>query len=143
MALRGFITGSDPRPTQLAIFVELVSPTMAPQSDGSICKVMPNMYRSCLGKYLGPGGDRILLRVVAINSYYFHLLVPLKKLLQPDFDEVANQFCQKLKGSVRLHPDVDEVAVHTSPQDGVRSMIPQLSAYQEQYRRFFEKKNQK
>ena len=133
MALRGFISGSDPRPTQLAIFIELVSPTMAPQSDGSICKVMPNMYRSCLGKYLGTGGDSILLRLVAINSYYFHLLVPLKKLLQRDFDEVANQFCQKLKGSVRLHPDVNEVAVHTSPQDGIRSMIPQLRAYREQY----------
>ena len=143
MALRGYITGSDPCPTQLAIFVELVSPTMAPQSDGSICKVMPNMYRSGLGMYAGPGGDRILLRMVAINSYFFHLLVPLEKLLQLDFDEMTDQFCQRLKGSVRLHPDTNEVTVNTSPQDGIRSMIPQLRAYREQYRRFFEKKNQK
>lgn len=93
--------------------------------------------------YAGPGGDRILLRMVAINSYFFHLLVPLEKLLQLDFDEVTDQFCQRLKGSVRLHPDTNEVAVNTSPQDGIRSMIPQLRAYQEQYRRFFEKNNQK
>lgn len=143
LALRGYITGRDPRPAQLAVFVELVSPTMAPQSDGSMCKVMPNMYRSCLGMYAGPGGDRILLRVVAINSYYFHLLVPLQKRLQPDFDEITIQFGQRLKGSVRLHPDVNEVTVHTSPQDGIRSMIPQLRAYREHYRRFFEKKNPK
>lgn len=143
MALRGYITGSDPCPTQLAIFVELVSPTMIPQSDGSICKVMPNMYRSCLGMYTGPGGDHILLRLVAVNSYFFHLLVPMEKLLQLDFDEVADQFCQRLIGSVRLQPDMNEVAVDTSPQDGIRSMIPQLRAYREQYRNFFDKKNQK
>ena len=73
--LREFIVGLDPYPTQLAIFAELVSPTMVLQSNGSICKVMPNMYRSALGQYLGPGGDRILLRMVSVNSYYFHLIV--------------------------------------------------------------------
>ena len=138
--LRGFIAGRDSCPMQLAIFAELVSPTMVPQSDGSICKVMPNMYRSILGQFLGPGGDRILLRVVAVNSYYFHLIVPLKKLSQVDFDSAVNQFAEKLKGVVRLSPGLAEVTIYTSPQDGIRSMIPQLRAYREQYRKFFAKK---
>jgi hypothetical protein len=125
---------------QLAIFAELVSPTMVPQSDGSICKVMPNMYRSIRSQFLGPGGDRILLRVVAVNSYYFHLIVPLKKLSQVDFDSAVNQFAKKLKGVVRLSPGLAEVTIYTSPQDGIRSMIPQLRAYREQYRKFFAKK---
>ena len=81
---------------QLAIFAELVSPTMIPQSNGSICKVMPNMYRSALGKYLGPGGDRILLRVVTVNSYYLHLIVPVKMLPKVDFDKVVYQFSERL-----------------------------------------------
>jgi hypothetical protein len=138
--LRGFIAGRDSCPMELAIFVELVSPTMVPQSDGRICKVMPNMYRSALGQFLGPGGDRILLRVVAVNSYYFHLIVPLKKLPQADFDSAVNQFAEKLKGAVRLSPRLGEVTIHTSPQDGIRSIIPQLRAYREQYRKFFAKK---
>jgi hypothetical protein len=125
---------------QLAIFAELVSPTMVPQSDGSICKVMPNMYRSALGKFLDPSGDRILLRIVAVNSYYFHLIVPLKKIPQADFDSTVNQFADKFKGGVRLSPGVAKVTIHTSPQDGIRSIIPQLKAYQEQYGRFFAKK---
>jgi hypothetical protein len=125
---------------QLVIFAELTSPTMVPQSDGSICKVMPNMYRSILGQFLSPGGDRILLRVVAVNSYYFHLIVPLKDLPQADFDSAVNQFSEKLKGIVRLSPGLGEVTIHTSPQDGIRSMIPQMRKHREQYRKFFAKK---
>jgi hypothetical protein len=125
---------------QLAIFVEIVSPSMVPQSDGSICKVMPNMYRSALGKFLGPGGDRVLLRIVAVNSYYFHLIVPLKKIPQADFDLTVNQFGEKLTGAVRLSPELREVTIQTSPQDGIRSFIPQMRAYREQYRKFFAKK---
>jgi len=139
-AIRGFVLGRESSPGKLAIFAELVSPTMVPQPDGSICKVMPNMYRSALGRYLGPGGDRIFLRVVAVNSYYFHLIVPLKVLPQVEFDEVVNQFNERLKGAVRLSPSLEEVTIHTSPQDGIRSMIPQLKAYREQYRKFLEKK---
>ena len=138
--LRGFIAGRDSCPMQLAIFAELVSPTMVPQSDGSICKVMPNMYRSILGQFLGPGGDRILLRVVAVNSYHFHLIVPLENLPQADFDSAVNQFSKYLKGIVRLSPGLADVTIHTSPQDGIRSMVPQLMAYREQYRKFFAKK---
>jgi hypothetical protein len=138
--LRGFIAGRDSCPLQLAIFAELVSPAMVPQPDGSNCKVMPNMYRSILGQFLGPGGDRIMLRVVAVNSYYFHLIVPLKKLPQVDFDSAVNQFADKRKGVVRLSPGLSKVTIHTSPQDGIRSIIPQLRAYREQYSKFFAKK---
>lgn len=49
----------------------------------------------------------------------------------------ANQFCQSLKGNVRLHPDVNEVAF----QDGIQGMLPQLRAYRERYHGFFEKKS--
>lgn len=138
--LRGFIAGRDPCPMQLAIFAELVSLTMVPQPDGGICKVMPNMYRSALGKYLGPSGNRILLRVVAVNSYYFHLIVPLEMLSDVDFDEVVNQFAERLRGVVRLSPGLGGVTIRTSPQDGIRSMIPQLKAYRDQYSKFFAKK---
>jgi hypothetical protein len=125
---------------QLAIFAEIVSPSMVPQSDGSICKVMPNMYRSILGRFLGPGGDRILLRMVSVNSYYFHLIVPLARLTQEEFESVVTKFAENIRGVVRLSPGVTEVTIHTSPQDGIRSMIPQLRAHQEQYRQFFAKK---
>src|SRR5580765_8373384 len=139
-ALQGFITGRDSCPMQLAIFAEIVSPSMVPQSDGSICKVMPNMYRSILGRFLGPGGDRILLRMVSVNSYYFHLIVPLATLTQEEFESVVTKFAENIRGVVRLSPDLTEVTIHTSPQDGIRSMVPQLRTYREQYRQFFAKK---
>ena len=138
--LRWFIAGRDSCPMQLAIFAELVSPTMVPQSDGSICKVMPNMYRSILGRFLGPGGDRILLRVVSVNSYYFHLIVPLSRLAQGEFESVATKFAENIRGVVRLSPGLKEVTIYTSPQDGIRSMIPELRTYREQYRQFFARK---
>ena len=81
-----------------------------------------------------------MLRVVAVNSYYFHLIVPLKKLPQINFDSAVNQFAEKLKGVVRLSPGLAKVTIRTSPQDGIRNIIPQLRAYQEQYRKFFSKK---
>lgn len=142
-ALRGFILGLELCPARLAIFTELVSPRMVRQRDGSICKVMPNMYRSMRGLFVGAGGDRILLRVIAVNSFYFHLIVPLEMLSQTDFDEVVNQFSEKIKGAVKLSPGIGAVTIHTSPQDGIRSMIPQLEAYREQYRQFFAKKRSK
>lgn len=138
--LRWFIAGRDSCPMQLAIFAELVSPTMVLQSDGSICKVMPNLYRSILGRFLGPGGDRILLRVVSVNSYYFHLIVPLARLTQEEFESVVTKFAENIRGVVRLSPGLKEVTIYTSPQDGIRSMIPQLRTYREQYRQFFARK---
>jgi hypothetical protein len=125
---------------QLAIFVELVSPAMVPQPDGSICKVMPNMYRSALGQFLGPGGDLILLRMVSVNSYYFHLIVPLATLTQGEFESVVTKFAENISGVVRLSPGLTEVTIYTSPQDGIRSMVPQLRTYREQYSQFFAKK---
>lgn len=139
-ALQEYIAGRDSCPMPLAIFTEIVSPSMVPQSDGSICKVMPNMYRSILGRFLGPGGDRILLRMVSVNSYYFHLIVPLARLTQEEFELVVTKFAENIRGVVRLSPGLTEVTIHTSPQDGIRSMIPQLSTYREQYRQFFAKK---
>ena len=139
-ALREFIIGRDSRPMQLAIFAEIVSPTMVPQSDGSMLKVMPEMYRSALGGFLTPGFERILLRIVAVNSYYFHVMVPLEGLIHAEFEEVADQFCKNVKGAVRLPHSLKEITIRTSPQDGVRSIIPQLSAYHDQYCKFFAKK---
>lgn len=101
---------------------------------------MPNIYRSILGQFLGPGGDRILLRIVAVDSYYFHLIEPLMKLPQVNFDSVVNQFAEDLKGVAQISPGLAEVTIpRTSPQDGIRSIIPQMRTYREQYRKFFAK----
>lgn len=142
-AFRGFVLGQEFRPTQLAVLAELVSPWMVPQADGTICKVMPNMYRSMLGQLLYPGGERILVRIVAVNSFYFHLIVPLTKLAQAEFDSAVIEFAERVKGVMQLFPDLDRVTIHTSPQDGIRSVIPQLRAYREQYLQFFETKGRR
>ena len=126
---------------QLAIFAEIVSPTMAPQSDGSSLKIMPQMYRSALSRFLGPGGDRILLGTVAVNSYCFHLMVSIEVLTQGEFEAVADQLCKDVKRAVRLDHSLREITIHTSPQDGIRSIVPQLGMYRDQYRKFFDKNN--
>lgn len=139
-ALREFVIGRDSRPMQLALFAELVSPTMVPQADGSIRKVMPNMYRSAVGRFLGPGGNRILPRMVAVNSYYFHIIVPLNKMSRTEFESTVDQFAGALKGVVRLSPGEESVTIHTSPRDGIRSIIPQINAYRTEYKEFFLRK---
>ena len=114
---------------------------MAPQSDGSSLKIMPQMYRSALSRFLGPGGDRILLGTVAVNSYCFHLMVSIEVLTQGEFEAVADQLCKDVKRAVRLDHSLREITIHTSPQDGIRSIVPQLGMYRDQYRKFFDKNN--
>jgi hypothetical protein len=79
--LRKYIIGVDPTPVHLAILVELLAPSIVeePSAHGTIAtKILPRMFRSAVSQFLGPGGDRVLSRVVGVNSFFFHLVVPLE-----------------------------------------------------------------
>ena len=40
-----------------------------------VSEVKPQIYRSALGQLLTPHGSAVLVRVVGVNSFFFHLLL--------------------------------------------------------------------
>jgi len=140
---RKYVIGAEPRPAQLAVFVELVAPTFLDDGSGGKKKVFPQMYRSAVTKLLTPNGGRIMTRIVAVNSFYFHLVLPREPMTLEDFEEAAGELATLTKGVVRLLPGTSEVTLKTSPQEGLRSFLPHLTAFQGQYAKFFEEQKRK
>lgn len=100
------------------------------------------MYRSALGQLLTAHGNAVLARIVAVNSFFFHLLL-LRDPVEPHLFELAtNEFLAGAQGSVRLHPDTGMVHLRSSPQDSLSSMLPLLRAKRDQYRKFFDGKKE-
>jgi hypothetical protein len=141
--LRLAILGKEPWPDHVALFVELVSPTKVPDSSEQLGYriVLPeNFYRSAITKLLIPAADRVHTRVVAINSFYFHLMLPTAAKPTSEFEDIAAMFPLLIKGAVRLHPRTSEIVLTSSPQDAIRSIAPHVQAHAEQYRSFFAKR---
>lgn len=134
---RSFILGLEGRPTQLAMFLELVSPSLIPDEAGGHKKLLPTMYRSAVTSLLTRAGQEVVTRIVAVNSFYFHLVLPRATTSATVFDEAVGDLGVLISGVVRLDPDVDEVVLRSSPQDGLRSIRPQLEAHAKQYREYF------
>src|SRR5437879_7385891 len=101
------------------------------------------MYRSALTKLLTPNGDRLMTRIVAVNSYYFHIVLPREAMTLEEFDAAVGELPAHVEGVVRLLPGTSEVTLKTSPQDGLRSFLPHLNAFKSQYAKFFEEQKRK
>jgi hypothetical protein len=145
-SVRAYILGLSETPSRLALFLEIVSPSLvaSPNEAGGTRKVMPtDLYRSALTKFLKSGGERVLTRLVAVNSFYFHLMLPGEEISDGDFESIAEDFRQSLNGAVRLLPNEDKAIVTSSPQDALRSLTPHLKANADQYRKYFAKKGKK
>jgi hypothetical protein len=138
--VRRFIIGQEAPPHQLAIFIELLSPTILEDCRGPVIttrKVFPQMFRSALTEFSSPGGDDVLTRIVGVNSFFFHLVVPREPMLVTAFEEIVSAFGSSIQGLVRLEPLLGQVTVATSPQDGPGSFLPHLEAFRDQYGAYF------
>jgi hypothetical protein len=140
---RKYVIGVEGRAAQIAVFVEVVAPTFLDDGSGGKKKVFPEMYRSAVTKLLTPNGGRILTRIVAVNSFYFHLVLPLEHMTLEEFEAAAGELAAVTEGVVRLLPGTSEVTLKTSPQEGLRSFLPHLTAFQSQYAKFFEEQKRK
>ena len=138
-AVAGYLIGTAPRPAQLAVFAELVAPTFVDDGQGGRRKVFPNMFRSATTQLLTPKGPQILTRIVAINSFFFHIVLPRESMTVEEFEVAAGELGAAIQGVVRLRPESSDLILKTSPQEGLPSFLPHLEAFRNQYEKFFAK----
>ena len=130
-----YIRDGKSRPGGVVLIAELVSPSYVEKRE-----IKPTMYRSALAELRTPHGSAALLRVVAVNSFFFHILLIRDPTNMISFEKAVYEFLEKVRESVLLSPDVDSVILKSSPQDSLRSMLPLLRAKRIQYRQFFASK---
>jgi hypothetical protein len=141
-ALRKYVLGEAARPYQLAVFVELVSPSLVlDPASGEERELRPDgLYRSAITRLLTAHGDRLHSRIVAVGSFYFHILVPSRELPDRNFDEAVMEFSASIDGSVRLHPGNASVILNSSPQNALSSLMPHIKEHFVTYKEFFERR---
>jgi len=133
-------------PLGVALIAEIVSPSYIEDSTGPIVvvkEIRPTMYRSILGALMTPHGGAVLVRIIAVNSFFFHLLLSHNEEDLNSFDMAKSEFLTKVLGTVALDPNSTEVSLSSSPQDSLSSMLPLLKTHKEQYAEFFRKQEEK
>lgn len=141
--LRAYILLGQSRPTQLAVFGELVSPTVIidPTEVTGVREVLPSgLYRTIISKLLTPRGGQVRTRVVAVNSFYFHLAIPARSLSSREFEEAASEIATAIPGVVRLSVGPPEIQLSSSPQDAISTVIPHVTRNMETYQEYFRKR---
>ncbi len=139
--VRSYIRGTAFRPRQLAVFIEVVSPTLMPTPDsGGQRKVFHQMYRSTLMGLTIPGGEKLQYRIVAIYSFCFHILLPASALSDGEYDSLVETFAKYIDGTYRLDSTQSAVAVSSSRHELVSSIEPHLRSNWEKYSTFFRRK---
>jgi hypothetical protein len=95
------------------------------------------LYRSAVTKLLTPHGERLRTRIIAVDSFYFHLVLPASSLTTLEFEQAAEELGAYVQGLVALSPTLPEVTLRTSPQDAISSIVPHIQANRDTYRDFF------
>lgn len=142
--LCSYIREGSPLPTQLAVFAELVSPTLVRDS-ASPAGMRPQLpidfYRSAITKLLTPNGHRVHSRIVAVGSFYFHLVFPAVSLLDDEFAAAAGELGAHVDGVLRLAAPGGEITLRSSPQDAISSIVPHIQQHGNAYRSFFRRRD--
>ena len=128
------------RPNGIAVIGELVSPTYIEDHSGpvsTIKEVLPTLYRSALGKLLTPHGFAVLVRVVAINSFFFHLLIARDPGDMISFAKAVHEFLERLQGTVLLPMNQNHMVLRTTARDSISSILPLMRAKRTEYEAFF------
>jgi len=98
------------------------------------------MYRSARGFLKTKNGAGVLVRIVAVGSFFFHLLLTRNPNNLDPFGAAVSEFLAGIRGSTLVDPSKPSIVLRSSPQDSLRSMMPLLNAKWEQYREFFDRK---
>jgi len=144
--LTDYILYGGTTPPDIAVFAEIVSPTVivSREGQGEVRKeILPTMYRSARGGLLTPHGKDVLVRIVAVNSFFFHVLIKIDEQHPEGFAKAVQEFGDNIQGVVLLSPGVSEIQLHSSPQDSLSSLLPLLKANRDQYNAFFQGKDAK
>jgi hypothetical protein len=140
LGLISYILEGKTKQNDFAVVAELVSPSRIRNSDETTTIVHPTMYRSALSKLLTPNGEASLLRLVAINSFFFHILLRRKVASSVQFGLSIKELLKNVAGTVLMDPDCKAIDLATSPQDSLSSMLPLLKAKNKEYGNYFRSK---
>jgi hypothetical protein len=145
LRLREYMLHGGTCPEGVALIAELVSPSYIEDNSGpapTIKEVLPTMYRSALAGLMTPNGKAVLARIVAVNSFFFHLLLSRSSFEYDSFELAKAEFLSKVEGTVCLN-NSKSVNLQSSPQDSLRSILPLLVKNKDQYSRFFNQQNKR
>lgn len=119
------------------VVAELVSPSRIRTLDNTTTVIPPTMYRSALSKLLTPNAEASLLRLVAVNSFFFHIALRRKEASTFQFDMSVRELLENVAGTVFVDPRYKSIELTTSPQDSLRSMLPLLQVKRKEYSDYF------
>lgn len=137
-----YILYGNKRPPGISVIGELVSPTFIADTKNTalpVKEIRPTIYRSILGQLRTPHGYAVLVRIIVVNSFFFHLLITREPFNKTIFNRAVREFINHVSGTVLLKPEYKSVILRTSPQDGLSSMFPLLLAKHKEYKEFFDK----
>lgn len=140
-----FIIGKESSPNGLIVLLEIVSSaTVLAINDKEIThkEIPPLAYRSALTKLLTPNGNKVLSRLVAVNSYYFYLFIPNQRLTDTEIKSIRKEALGTLRGAVCLNGK-RHVKIVMSRKDDIGTLIPQIISGLNQYKEFFSKEKTK
>src|SRR3989338_2392044 len=140
-----FIIGKGSQPSGLIVLLEIVSPTTMlaiTEMEITYKEISPLAYRSALTKMMTPSGNKVVSRLVGVNSYYFHLFVPNQRLSDREIAAIKEEALSTLSGAVCLN-DKRQVKVTMGSRDGLGTLIPQMISELDQYKGFFDRERPK
>ncbi len=140
-----YILGESTSFDGLIILLELVGPNeiIARGEHDVIKEIIPPLgYRSALMKLMTPNGHKVLSRLVSVNAYYFHLLVPLQELNADEIEQIKDEALGSLEGAVHINNE-GMVRIRVCDRIWVNTIFPRIEAYRKQYKLFFESEREK
>jgi hypothetical protein len=136
-----FIRGIDRRQPDLAIWADLTEPSyMAKQLESGVYttpKMRPQMTRLATINIPDVTLGHYTLRMVAINSFYFYLAIPVKPYMHPRMDELK-RVCEFFALMTAIDPEKDTAIIKTTGLAFHNIVAPHFAQNEDAYRAHME-----
>lgn len=136
-----FIRGVDERQPDLAIWVDLTEPSyLAIQRDSGVFivnKMQPLMTRLTTIAIPGEDFQHYILRMVAINSFYFYLAIPTQTYVTPYIPELR-RICEFFALMSPIDPELACVTCKTTGLSVSNIILPHFIQNENAYRNYLD-----
>jgi hypothetical protein len=135
-----FIRGSDQRQPDLAIWADLTEPSyLAEQTDAGIYlakKMPPQMTRLATFSIPDTQLHHYTLRMIAINSFYFYIAIPVQPYMNPELSELQ-RICEFFALMTGLDPEKETVTIKTTGIAFHNIVAPHFLQNEDAYRAYW------
>lgn len=135
------ILGKDLRPIDMAVFLDIVEPSVRRKKSiggENHSRQYPEMIRCGRVQIPGLKPKTYILRMVAINSFYFYLVIPKRPHSEPDFNDLM-PISMRFQRFHHLDPDNSLTVLTSSGVDVNKAIAPSLVEKIDLYKTFFDK----